>query len=128
MSKITVVKSNSAPPALGHYSQAIIHNNLIYVSGQLPIDVNSPEQIIKGPAAQTLQTLNNIQAILKEAGSDKSKVLKVDIFMTQLTDWPIINETYATFFGSHKPARVAVPVSELPKGVLIEISAMAALN
>ena len=125
MSEITVVKSVKAPPALGHYSQAVVHNNLIYVSGQLPLDVHNPDQIVEGAAAQTLQTLKNIQAILTEAGSDKSKVLKADIFMTNLSDWPVINATYAEFFGLHKPARVAVPVSELPKAVLIEISAIA---
>jgi len=122
-----IISTPDAPPALGHYSQAIIHNNLIYVSGQLPLNPQQPDAPLGTIETQTRQTLNNIDAILKAAHSDRSKVLKVTIFMTDLNDWPQINTTYAEFFGNHKPARAAVPIVTLPKGCLLEIEVIAAI-
>ncbi|MEK9657293.1 MAG: Rid family detoxifying hydrolase [bacterium] len=125
MSNIEVINTNDAPAALGHYSQAIRHNELIYVSGQLPIDPCDPDKNFLTAAEQTTQTLKNIQAILNEAGSDISKVLKAEIYISDLALWAEVNQAYAEFFGRHKPARAAVPVTGLPKGFFVEIAVQA---
>lgn len=115
----------NAPLALGHYEQAIIHQGLVFVSGQLPLTLSG--DIPEGIEAQTEQTLENLKAILKEAGSDLNHVLKTTLFITDIDLWSQANQVYASVFGSHKPARSAVPVKTLPKGALIEIEAIAAL-
>lgn len=120
-----IIESNSAPAPLGHYSQAISHNGLVYVSGQLPIDPTNSSHIITDVHEQTIQTLKNLEAILIDAGSDKEHVLKVTIFISSLDVWPVVNAAYAEFFGSHKPARSAVPANGIPKGYAVEIEAIA---
>ena len=126
MSDIKIISTPAAPPALGHYSQATVYNGLVYVSGQLPIDAEDPEKRFETPAEQCTQTLENVQAILKAAGSDKSRVLKAEIYIDDLAIWPEVNQAYADFFGATKPARAAVPVSALPKGLRVEIAVVAA--
>ena len=127
MTSINPISTPDAPPALGHYSQAVTHGDLIYVSGQLPLDPDNLDNLPTTPAEQTTQTLKNVQAILKSAGSDKTKVLKAEIYITKLDDWAEVNRAYAEFFQDHKPARAAVPVTGLPKGCLVEIAVVAAL-
>ncbi len=118
--------TNQAPAPLGHYSQAIAHNGLIYVAGQLPLTVQDPSSAKGSIEEQTELTLKNLEAILLAAGSDKNHVLKVTIFITDISLWAKANEVYGRFFGDHKPARSAVPVKELPRNCLIEIEAIAA--
>lgn len=126
-SKIRTFNTNNAPQPGGHYSQAIIHNDIIYISGQLPINPFTGDKITGSIEDQTRQILENIRVILKDAGSDLSKVIKTTVYVSDISLWGKVNEVYASFFGSHKPARAVVPVRELHFGFLVEIEAMATL-
>ena len=123
---MTPINTKNAPQALGHYEQAITHDGLVYISGQLPLDPQDDTLPIGDIRQQTQQVLKNLDAILKAANSDKTKVLNVTLYITDINDWPTINEVYANYFGTHKPARAAVPIVTLPKGCHIEVSATAA--
>ena len=125
---IQSISTPAAPLPLGHYEQAVVHENLVYVSGQLPLAPSSETPPAKDIETQTKQVLEHLQAVLVAANSDKSRVLKVTLYITNLDEWPAINATYATFFEDHKPARAAVPVTGLPKQCRIEVEAIAALN
>ena len=121
-----IINTKKAAQALGHYSQAIVQNNFVFVSGQIPIDPNDGS-IPEGIEAQTHLALSNLKAILEEAKSSLDKVVKITLFITDIMLWPRANEVYAQVFGQHRPARSAVPVVALPKGVLVEIEAIAVL-
>ena len=110
----------------GHYSPAVIHGDLVYVSGQLPINYAKGETLPTGGVEeQTRQALNNLDAILKECGSSKQQVLKTTVYIPNITYWPEINEIYAEFFGDHKPSRTIVPTNTLHFDAMIEIEAIA---
>lgn len=108
----------------GHYSQAVVFQNLIFVSGQLPI---TPEgkKITGHISDQTRQVLDNVQAILEDAGSNLSSVLKSTIYISDITLWDQVNKIYADYFQDHKPARAVVPTKDLHHGVLIEMEVIA---
>ena len=121
------ISTAKAPAAIGPYSQAIQVGNLVYTSGQLPIDPatgNFPEGGIK---EQTRQSLKNIQAILQESGLTMASVVKTTVFMADMQDFADMNAVYAEFFAEPYPARSAVAVKTLPKGALVEIEVVAAL-
>lgn len=120
-----VILTSNSPLPLGHYSQGIKKNDTIYVSGQLPIDPQDTSRQITDIKEQTLQTLKNLVAVVEAGGGDKTTIAKVTLFITDLAQWPEINEAYGAFFGAHKPTRSAVPVTGLPKGYGIEIEAIA---
>lgn len=110
----------------GHYSPAVIHDGLVYVSGQLPIDYAAGETLPAGGIeAQTRQALRNLAEILTLCGSSRQKVLKTTVYIPDIAYWPAVNEIYAEFFGEHKPARSIVPTTTLHFGALIEIEAIA---
>lgn len=115
----------NAPKPGGHYSQAIVHGDLIFVAGQLSIDPLTGERKNGPIEEQTLQCLQNLRAILEAAGSDTNHVLKTTIFISDISFWGKVNEIYSVFFGGHKPARSIVPTKELHHGFLIEIEAIA---
>ncbi len=117
----------NAPSCGGHYSQAVIHNGLMYISGQLPISPFSGEKITGSIEDQTQQILDNISIILKDAGSDSKSVIKCTIYISDISLWGKVNEVYSNFFGKHKPARAVVPVNDLHFGFKIEIEAIAAI-
>ncbi|MBR3111703.1 MAG: RidA family protein [Prevotella sp.] len=120
-----VISTTKAPAAIGPYSQAIQVGNLVYTSGQLPIDPatgNFPEGGIK---EQTRQSISNIQAILQEAGLTMGSVIKTTVFMADMNDFADMNSVYAEFFSEPYPARSAVAVKSLPKGALVEIEVVA---
>ena len=120
-----VINTKKAPAAIGPYSQAIQVGNLIYTSGQLPIDPATgvfPEGGIK---EQTRQSLTNVKAILEEAGVSMSNVVKTTVFMADMGDFGDMNGVYAEFFSEPYPARSAVAVKTLPKGALVEIEVVA---
>lgn len=119
------ISTDKAPLAGGHYSQAIEHNGLIFISGQLPIHPETGEKILGPIEEQTLQVLKNIEAIAVAAGSDLNHILKTTVYVSDIDLWGKVNEVYAAFFGSHKPARAVVPVKTLHYGFLIEIEAIA---
>jgi 2-iminobutanoate/2-iminopropanoate deaminase len=114
------------PVPKGHYSPAVVHQGVVYVSGQLPIYPDG--RVESGEIeAQLRVCLENIRTILQAAGSDLSHVLKVNIFVTDVALWPRINAVYADFFGSHKPARIVVPVQTLNYGAQVEVDCIAAV-
>lgn len=119
------IYTEKAPEAVGPYAQAIEHEGIIYVSGQLPIDPDTGVFAEGGIAEQTRQSIKNISFILSEAGSDIGKVLKTTIFLQDMQDFPVVNEAYAEFFGETTPARACVQVAALPKGARIEIEVVA---
>jgi len=123
-----IIHTDNAPAAIGHYSQATVSNGVVYVAGQLPIDPASGAVVEGEIEAQTAQALANVEAILTEAGSSLSQILRATVYITDLSLFARLNATYAAKLGDHKPARAVVPVSELPKGAMIEISAIAAIG
>lgn len=120
-----VIATAAAPSAIGPYSQAIQVGNLLYTSGQIPIDPATGQIVEGGIEAQTRQSLLNVQAILKEAGVTMSSAVKTTVFMADMNDFPAMNAVYAEFFTQPFPARSAVAVKTLPKGALIEIEVVA---
>ena len=119
-----ITTDNALKPA-GHYSQAVVHKDVIYISGQLAVNSETGEKVYGTIAEQTEVVLNNIELILKEAGSSKGKVLKMTLYIPDIKLWDEVNEVYSKFFDDHKPARVIVPTRELHFGLGIEIDAIA---
>lgn len=115
-----VINTQSAPAAIGPYSQAIQVGNMIYTSGQLPINPATGE-MAEGIKEQTRQSLLNVQAILKEAGTGLDNVVKTTVFLADMNDFTDMNDVYSEFFAEPYPARSAVAVKALPKGALVEI-------
>lgn len=126
--EIRSVSTPAAPAAGGHYSQAVVHNGLVYVSGQLPIDPATGEKRVGTIEEQTEQGLRNVEAILRAAGSGLERVLKMTVYVSDIEHWSKVNEVYARVLGAHRPARAVVPVGELHYGFQIEIEAVAALR
>lgn len=120
-----VISTPKAPAAIGPYSQAIQVGNLIYTSGQIPIDPATGNFVEGGIKEQTRQSLTNIQAILEEAGLTMGNVVKTTVFMADMADFADMNSVYAEFFSEPYPARSAVAVKTLPKGALVEIEVVA---
>ncbi|WP_042276186.1 RidA family protein [[Clostridium] dakarense] len=121
-----VVNTKNAPGAIGPYSQGMIIGNLVYTSGQLPIDMKTGELVSEVKEA-TKASLNNVKAILEEAGTSMDKVFKTTVFVKDLNDFAAVNEVYATYFESNPPARSCVQVAKLPKDAVVEIEAIAEL-
>jgi len=121
-----VISTVDAPQAIGPYSQAIKHNGLLFISGQIPIDPASGNVLTGNIAEQTTQVLKNLAAILKAAGTSRDKVLKTTVFIKDMNDFADMNKVYGEFFGEHKPARATVEVSRLPRDVSVEIELVAA--
>lgn len=120
-----VISTPKAPAAIGPYSQAIQVGNLIYTSGQIPIDPATGQLVEGGVKEQTRQSLSNIQAILQEAGLTMTSVVKTTVFMADMADFAEMNSVYAEFFTEPYPARSAVAVKTLPKNALVEIEVVA---
>jgi 2-iminobutanoate/2-iminopropanoate deaminase len=121
------IATNNAPQALGPYSQAIRAGNLVFVSGQIPLDPVSGK-IPDGIEAQTTMSLNNVKAILSAEGCSMSDVVDVYVFLNDMEDFAAMNSVYATFFDEPFPARAAMEVARLPKDVLVEIKATALVD
>ncbi|MHB1393666.1 MAG: RidA family protein [Clostridia bacterium] len=122
-----VTTKNALKPA-GHYSQAIINNGVMYISGQLSVNPDTGEKKFGTIEEETSRVLENIELILKEAGSSKNNVLKTTIYIPDISLWDKVNKVYSEFFGDHKPARSVVPTKELHFGFKIEIDAIAAVD
>ena len=121
-----VINTQAAPAAIGPYSQAIEAGNLVYTSGQLPIDPTTGAFPEGGIKAQTRQSLTNVEAVLKAAGLDMNAVVKTTVFLANMADFADMNSVYSEFFAEPFPARSAVAVKTLPKGALVEIEVVAA--
>lgn len=120
------VHTNNAPAAIGPYSQAVVANGFVFLSGQLPINPDTGLFPEGGVKAQTLQSINNIKAILAEEGLTLSDVVKTTVFLADMGDFGEMNAVYADCFEGPFPARSAVAVKDLPKGALVEIECIAA--
>ncbi len=116
------------PAPKGHYSQAVEHNGLIYVSGQLPVNHETGAVESGSIEAQTELALQNVEAVLKAAGSDLDSVLQMTIYVSEMNLWDRVNAVCISLFGEHKPARAVVPVKDLHFGTKIQIQAIAAVD
>ncbi|MBP3982892.1 RidA family protein [Pseudoxanthomonas helianthi] len=124
--RIESISTGNAPEPKGHYAQAIVHGGLVHVSGQLPLLPDGSHQPEAGFDAQVRTALDNLFAILRAAGSDPGRLLKVTAYIVGVENWPRFNAIYAEAMGEARPARSVVPVPELHYGYLIEIDAVAA--
>lgn len=119
------LKTEKAPEAIGPYSQGTKANGFVYVSGQLPIDMETSELVTDDVRKAAKASLTNVLEIIKSAGGKLEDILKVNVYVTDISDFDEINKEYAEFFGNHKPARALVEVCKLPKNAIIEIEAVA---
>ena len=126
--KNQMINTNNAPKAIGPYSQAVRTGDLLYISGQIPVDPATGEVVESCFKKQTEQSMKNILAILNEAGLDFTNVVKTNLFITDMGKFSDVNEVYSTFFTDYFPARACVQVSALPKNVLVEIEAVASFK
>lgn len=120
-----IISTTTAPTPGGHYSQAVRQGDFIFISGQLPIRPETGEKVLGSIEEQTAQVLANLFNIARAAGSDREFILKVTVFISGISLWSKVNEVYADFFLTHRPARAIVPVTTLHHGFLIEIDAIA---
>ena len=125
MEQKKVIISSKSPAAVGPYSQAIETNNLIFISGQLSLDPNDGQIVGGDIQTQTKQVMDNIAALLKDIGLSLENIIKTTIYMTNMDDFIDMNKVYGSYFPNDAPARSCVEVSRLPKGVLIEMEAIA---
>jgi 2-iminobutanoate/2-iminopropanoate deaminase len=125
---LKIVSTPGAPKAIGPYSQAIISNGFLFTAGQVALDPAKGELIAGGIAEQTTRALDNLRAVLTEAGTDFSQVVKTTVFLVDMADFTAMNDVYGRAFGSHKPARSTVAVASLPRGARVEIEVIAAVN
>lgn len=125
MSTKKIIDTKNAPAAIGPYSQAVWAGDLLFTSGQIPLDPATGQVVPGSVEDQARQSLNNLEAVLKAAGLSMADVVKATVFIKDMNDFPKINEVYATFFPQPCPARSCVEVARLPKDVLVEIEAVA---
>ncbi|MGO1246226.1 MAG: RidA family protein [Oceanisphaera sp.] len=121
----TIIATEHAPAAIGPYVQATRIGNTLYTSGQIPLDPVSMTVVDGGIEAQTIQVMNNLLAVLKEAGADASSVLKTTCYLSDMNNFLTFNEVYASYFTLGAPARSCVEAARLPKDVLVEVEAIA---
>jgi 2-iminobutanoate/2-iminopropanoate deaminase len=122
---MTIINTNNAPAPIGPYSQATIAGNFVFVSGQIPLNPATGELITTGITDEAVMVMENIKAILTEAGIGFENIVKTSIFLTDMGNFGQVNEVYGKYFTANFPARETVQVSGLPKGVNVEISVIA---
>jgi 2-iminobutanoate/2-iminopropanoate deaminase len=123
-----IVSTESAPKAIGPYSQAIVHNGIAYLSGQIPLDPATGQMVEGDIAAQTERVLENLRAVLAACGASFETVLKTTVFLADMGDFPKVNEIYARYFAVDPPARSTVQAARLPRDVRVEIDCIAAIR
>jgi len=128
MPPIRSIQVRGTRPPAGHYSQAIVHDGLVYVSGQLPIDLATGTPVAGPVEAQTELVLDNLRRILEAAGSGLDRLLQITIYLASIDHWPAVNATYARILGNHRPARAVVPVPNLHFDAVLEVQAIASLR
>jgi len=119
------IATDKGPKAIGPYSQAVDTGSLVFVSGQIPLDPSTQQAVLGDIRIQTARVLDNVKGILEAAGLTMDHVVKCGVFLTDLADFPAMNEVYATYFTKEFPARATVQVAALPKGMKVEIDAIA---
>lgn len=112
----------------GHYVPGMIHNDTLYISGQLSLNLETGKIVEGGIAAETKRALSNMELVLNEAGLTKDDVVMIRLYTSDVENWDVINDEYSKYFGTHKPARAVVPTRELHYGCLVEIEAVAAVK
>lgn len=122
------ISTPHAPQPGGHYAQAIVHDGMVYVAGQLPIDPLTGEKKTGAIAEQTEQVIRNVAAVLQAAGSGLNHVVKTTVYVSDIALWDDVNAVYAKCFGAHRPARAVVPTRDLHYGFKVEIEAIAAVR
>lgn len=125
--QLTTIKTNLAPAPIGPYSQAVVANGILYVSGQIPLDPADGSFKNDNIEAETTQVMKNLKAILEDAGTTFDKAIKTTIFLTDMALFAQVNEIYGSYFSTHFPARETVAVKGLPKGANVEISMIVAI-
>jgi 2-iminobutanoate/2-iminopropanoate deaminase len=120
-----IINTSNAPAPIGPYNQAVSFGNMLFISGQIALDPNTGELVQGDIKAETTQVMNNLQAILAEAGMDFSNIIKTSIFLMDMGQFGAVNEIYGNYFPNNAPARETVQISGLPKGVNVEISMIA---
>ena len=123
-----IVQTSHAPEAIGPYSQAVRHGDLLFCSGQIPLDPSSGELVKLDAAGQASRCLENLEAVCRAAGTSLANALRCTVYLTDMNDFTLVNEVYAEFFSDEPPARVAVGVASLPRGADVEIDAIVALK
>ena len=121
------VKTDTAPAAIGPYSQAIESDGLLFASGQIPLDPATGEIVGSNIVEQTKRVMENVKAVLAAAGTDFSHVVKTTCFLQDMGDFAAFNEVYGSYFGDTPPARSAIQVAALPRGALVEVEVVARL-
>ena len=120
-----IIKEVEGLKAKGHYALAVVENGQVFVSGQFSVDPKSGEKRFGSIEEEVMQALNNVELILRQVKSDRSKILKTTIYVSDIKDWPAVDKQYAAFFSDYTPARTVVPVKELHYGFKVEIDAVA---
>jgi 2-iminobutanoate/2-iminopropanoate deaminase len=123
----TRIHTDDAPEAIGPYSQAIRHGELLFCSGQIPLDPSSGELVKQDAPGQARQCLENLDAVCRAAGTSLKRAVRLTVYLTDMTDFERVNEAYADYFEADPPARVAIAVAALPRGADVEIDAIVAL-
>jgi 2-iminobutanoate/2-iminopropanoate deaminase len=123
-----IIATDRAPRAIGPYSQAVRAGNLVFASGQIPIDPATGEFVAGGIAEQTEQVLRNLSAVLEAASSGLNQIVKTTVFLADMNDFTAMNEVYGRFFGANPPARATVQAARLPRDAKVEIEAIAVLD
>jgi 2-iminobutanoate/2-iminopropanoate deaminase len=125
-----VISTAAAPPAIGPYSQAVVHGGLAYLSGQIPLDPATGSMVEGGIALQTTRVLENLKAVLEAAGSGLDQVLKTTVYLADMNDFAAMNEVYARYFppAAGAPARATVEASRLPRNARVEIDCISAVT
>ena len=124
-----LIQTNKAPSAIGPYSQATVVNGMVYTSGQIALIPEGTDELLsEDVGVQAVRVLQNLKAVLEEAGSSMDSVVKTTIFLADMDSFAVVNEVYEKAFGTHKPARSTVAVKTLPKNALVEIDAVALVN
>jgi reactive intermediate/imine deaminase len=126
--KLTEIRCSAAPPPGGHYAQAVLHRDTLYVSGQLGVTSETPDAENVGIAEQVTFALQNIAAIAGVVGANVDDIIRCTVYVADITHWDAANRAYAGFFGAHRPARSIVPCGPLHYGALIEIEAVVAVG
>ncbi|HEX8368525.1 MAG TPA: RidA family protein [Pyrinomonadaceae bacterium] len=120
-----IISTENAPGAIGPYSQAVKTGNMVFLSGQIPIDPQTGEFVSGGVAEQTEQVLKNLSAVLEAAGTSLNNVVKTTVFLADMNDFTAMNEVYARYFSENKPARATVQAARLPRDARVEIECIA---
>jgi len=128
MAQKRVVAADAAPQAIGPYSQAIVHGDLVYCSGQIPLDAATGQLVPGGIAEQTERVLENLKAVLDAAGSSLDRVLKTTVYLKDMSEFGAMNEVYGRYFHVNPPARATVEAARLPRDARVEIDCIAALD